>query len=196
MQSVFRREPERPECGGFGDRRSHGAHLHVRFSHPNPRPLAWVLSLIGPTDGLRRRDNLRGPSNWAGKRFRSEPHAVDRVERDGFVRGARDCARQCFTRIGEDLRIVAGAAERDVKLLAIDQFAAARGVDVDENAIDRGTLAGMGGNGIAVVEMRKRLQVQLHFPLTAEPERRVPASWVERCDGGELPVGDAELPVG
>jgi len=90
---------------------------------------------------------------------------------------------------------VAGAAERDVKLLAIDQFAAARGVDVDENAIDRGTLAGMGGNGIAVVEMRERLEVQLRLSPAAEPKRGDSTSRVERADTGELSIGDAELPV-
>lgn len=73
---------------------------------------------------------------------------------------------------------------------------AARGVDVNENAIDRGALTGMGGNGIAVVQMRERLQVHFRHPLTAEPERSGPGSRVERADRCKLPIGDAELPVG
>jgi hypothetical protein len=52
---------------------------------------------------------------------------------------AGDCPGQRLARIREDLRIVADAAQRDVKLLTIDQLAPARGVDVNENAIDRGT---------------------------------------------------------
>jgi len=91
--------------------------------------------MIWPTDGLSRRDNLHGRSN-----------AVDGVERSGLFCRARNWPGQRFARIREDPRIVAGAAERDVELLTIDQLAAARGVDVDQNVIDRRTLANMGGN--------------------------------------------------
>ena len=54
---------------------------------------------------------------------------------------------------------MAGAARRGVELLAIDQVAAAPGVEVDENATDRRTPARMRGSGIAVLEMRERFQV-------------------------------------
>ena len=111
-----------------------------------------------------------------GRCVLSDLTCVNGIERDGFVCGGRDCARQRFARIGEVQRIVAGAAERDIELLTIDKLAAARGVDVDENAIDLGTLASMGGNGIAVIEVRESPQVQLRFPLTAEPERGVSTS--------------------
>jgi hypothetical protein len=78
----------------------------------------------------------------------------------------------------------------------IDYLKAARCIDVNENAIDCGALTGMGGNGMAVVEMRERLQVQFRYPLTAEPERSGPGSRVERANRFELPIGDTELPVG
>jgi len=87
--------------------------------------------------------------------------SVNGIERDSLVCLARDRTGQRLARIGEDQCIVAGAAERHVEPLTIDQLAASRGVDVDENVIDRGTLAGIGGNSIAVVEMPKRLQVHL-----------------------------------
>ena len=151
--------------------------------------------MIWPTDGLSRRDNLHGRSNAAGRRFRSDLYAVDGVERYGLFCRARNCPGQRFARIREDPRIVAGAAERDVELLTIDQLSAARRVDVDQNAIDRGTLAGMRGNGIAVIEMREKLQVQLRFPLTAEAERGIPTSRVDRADRCELPIGNAQFPV-
>jgi hypothetical protein len=44
----------------------------------------------------------------------------------------------------------------------------------------------MGGDGIAVIEIRERLQVQLRFSLTAEPERGVPTCRVERAYRSEL----------
>jgi hypothetical protein len=149
--------------------------------------------MIRPSDRLRRRDNPRTRSNSAGRRFRPELHAVDEVERDGLVRGARDCPGQRLARIREDLGIVPGAAQRDVELLAIDQFAASPDVDGDEN--DPGTLADTRGNRITVIQMRERLQVHLRFPLMAQPERGDSGSRFERSDGTELAVVDAEFAV-
>ena len=113
------------------------------MSHFHPRLLARTLSITRSAHGLQRCDNAQGPSNSPGRHFRLDLDAVDGIQRDGLVCRARDRMRQRFARIGKDPRIVAGAAERDVELFAIDELAAARGVDVDENAIHRGALAGM-----------------------------------------------------
>jgi len=115
-----------------------------------------ALSMIRPTHGLRWRDNLRGPSNSAARRFRLELHAVHGVERDAFLCGARDCSWQRFGRICEDQRIVAGTAERYVELSPIDHLTAAGGVDADENAVDRGTLARVRSDCITVIEVREK----------------------------------------
>ena len=115
-----------------------------------------ALSMIRPTHGLRWRDNLCGPSNSAARRFRLELHAVHGVERDAFLCGARDCSWQRFGRICEDQRIVAGTAERYVELSPIDHLTAAGGVDADENAVDRGTLARVRSDCITVIEVREK----------------------------------------
>ena len=47
-----------------------------------------------------------------------------------FFGGARDCARQRFARICEDKRIVAGAADRDVKLLTFATLLLSKGAPI------------------------------------------------------------------
>ena len=113
------------------------------LSHSYSRLLARALSVIRPVDPLSWADNLDRRSFSDSRCAASDLTSVNGVERVGLVCGTRDCARQRFTRIGEDLRIIAGAAQRHVKLLAIDQLEATRSVDLDQNPIDRSPLTGV-----------------------------------------------------
>jgi hypothetical protein len=92
---------------------NHRQHFHLRL-------LVWALSMIRPTDGRRRCDNLHDRPKSAGRPIQSELHALDGVERNGLFCRARNCLRQLFERIGKDQHTVAGATERDLELLAID----------------------------------------------------------------------------
>ena len=79
----------------------------------------------------------------------------ERVERDGLLQIARCRAPQRREVVRVDSSVVARAAQRHVKLLAIHELSTASGVDVDDDAIDRGALRRVRSRGVAVIANRK-----------------------------------------
>ena len=67
------------------------------------------------------------------------------VKCDGLLAVAVDRMAKRLTVIGVNLDPVARAADRDVKLLSIDEFSRPKRIDIDDDPIDRRPLARMRG---------------------------------------------------
>ncbi len=107
--------------------------------------IARVTKMFQQIEVLLMRDSLRLPGRLL----------PDRVERDGLLQIARCSAPQRRAVVRVDSSVVARAAQRDVELLTIHELGAASGIDVDDDAIDRGALGCVRGGGVAVIDMPK-----------------------------------------
>src|SRR5216683_2384522 len=86
------------------------------------------------------------------------------------------------------------ATDRDVELLAVDQFRRELRVDIDNNLVNGRALCGVRGRGVPVVNMTEASGRSAQLSATVEPHNRT-----YRINGFErrgFAVGDAERPVG
>src|SRR6516165_2882713 len=96
--------------------------------------------------------------------------------------------------IGVDLRVVPPARHRHIREPAVDElFAQASGLHVHEDAIGGLALAAVARDGVAVVEMRIRLERERHAPAGLETHTQL-AARLNPFDGAQLPIRDVRLP--
>jgi len=66
---------------------------------------------------------------------------------------AHNRAPQGLLVLGVNHRVMARAADRGIELLLANQLLAAREIRIHYHAIDRGALGGMGGRGVAIIDV-------------------------------------------
>src|SRR5207237_7187044 len=100
------------------------------------------------------------PKAWPARANRggeggSARRALESVERNLFFRMSLRGTAQGFDVVGVDARVIAGAADRHVKLLPVDELGAAHRIGIDDDAVNGGALRGVRRGGIAVVDVEK-----------------------------------------
>ena len=83
-----------------------------------------------------------------------------------------------------------GAADRNVKLLAVHQLRREPSVDINDHVIDRCTLRRVRRRRVPVVDVTKTIERGGHLPAIIELHQRTPS--IDGFDCGELAVGDAK----
>src|SRR5713101_5437196 len=86
------------------------------------------------------------------------------------------------------------ATDRDVELLAVDQFRRELRVDIDNNLVNGRALCGVRGRGVPVVNMTEASGRSAQLSATVEPHNRTYR--INGFDRREFAVGDAKRPVG
>jgi hypothetical protein len=94
---------------------------------------------------------------------------------------------------GEDLRILRPARDSDISHAVVDEVPGSLlCVDVDEHAISGLALAGMTGDGIAMVQVRMLSGVDAHAPAAVQLQAHS-AIVGDALDSPELAVGDLQV---
>jgi len=97
--------------------------------------------------------------------------------------------------VGEERGLVAGAGDGDVGEAGVEQIRVDAGIGVDENAFSGKALGAVTGDGVAVVEMTMLAGVEFDLAVVVEACRE-PTIRMDRLDGGEVAIGNAERFVG
>src|SRR5260370_34478651 len=115
------------------------------------------------------------------------------VERVGLVRIAGHAAAQRLHVVGIKVCIKAGTTDRYVELSGVDEPIAARGVNVDDDAIDRRPLRPVRGRGVTEIDVSEldELRADLALAIQSQGGRRS----VERHDRSESAVSNFETPL-
>jgi hypothetical protein len=87
----------------------------------------------------------------------------DRVQRDFFFRLPDYRPLQGLDVIAVDLGMLSRPADRPVELPPVDELNSAHRVDVDKHFLDGRTLRGMGGGGVAVIDVPQLGEVDAEF---------------------------------
>jgi hypothetical protein len=90
---------------------------------------------------------------------------------------------------------VAGAGDGDIAEAGVEQIRVDTGIGVDENAFGGKALGAVTGDGVAVVEMTMLAGVEFDQAVIVEACEE-PTIGMDRLDGGEVAIGDAERFVG
>ena len=61
--------------------------------------------------------------------------------------------------VGIKSRMEPGAADGHIELLSVDELSAAHRVDIENHAVNRGTLGGVGSGGVAVIDVPELRQI-------------------------------------
>jgi hypothetical protein len=94
---------------------------------------------------------------------------------------------------GEDLRIVRPARDSDISHAVVDEVPGSQFcVDVDEDAIRGLALAGMTGDGIAMIQVRMLSGVDAHASASVQPQAHSTIVG-DALDSPELAVGDLQV---
>jgi hypothetical protein len=97
--------------------------------------------------------------------------------------------------VGEERGLVASAGDRDVAETGVEQVRVDAGIGVNEDAFGGKALGAVTGNGVAVVEMTMLVGVEFDLAVVVEACRQ-PTIGMDRLDGGEVAIGNAERFVG
>ena len=97
--------------------------------------------------------------------------------------------------VGEERGLVAGAGDGDVGEAGVEQVWVDAGIGVNEDAFGGKALGAVTGDGVAVVEMTMLAGVEFDLAVIVEAGRE-PTIGMDRLDGGEVAIGNAERFVG
>jgi len=80
------------------------------------------------------------------------------LERDGFLAASSHNTPKLHAVVGKDGERVSRSTDRNVELFAIDEFRRESGVDIDDDAVDRGALSRMGSRGVAMIDVTEAIE--------------------------------------
>jgi hypothetical protein len=80
------------------------------------------------------------------------------LKRHGFLAASSHNAPKLRAVVGKDGERVSRSTDRNVELFAIDEFRRESGVDINDDAVDRGALSRMGSRGVAMIDVTEAIE--------------------------------------
>ena len=121
-------------------------------------------------------------------------HSRRKLKSQGFLAASVHGVAKPAAVVRIDCERVPRAADRNVKLLAFDQFRRQARVDVDDDAIDGRALRGVRSRCVPVIDVAET--VGRNAQLFAVVQAQNAAARVDGFDCGEIAVGNAQCAVG